>query len=77
MEQIERATGKQIIRIETTDLDTMEEVRHSDFARASPRDPASPSMMTILADAHRSGHTANEEGTEVEAWKNERSTRDA
>ena len=27
MEQIERATGKQIIRIETNDLDAMEEVR--------------------------------------------------
>lgn len=27
MEQIERTTGRQIIRIETTDLDTMEEVR--------------------------------------------------
>lgn len=27
MEQIEQATGKQIIRIETNDLDAMEEVR--------------------------------------------------
>ena len=27
MEEIERATGKQIIRIETNDLDAMEEVR--------------------------------------------------
>ena len=29
MEQIERATGRQIVRIETTDLDTMEEVRRT------------------------------------------------
>ena len=29
MEQIERITGKQIIRIETNDLDAMEEVRSS------------------------------------------------
>jgi hypothetical protein len=29
MEQIEKATGKKIIRIETNDLNEMEEVRHS------------------------------------------------
>jgi superfamily II DNA/RNA helicase len=31
MESIEKATGKSIIRIETTDLDIMEEVRFTNF----------------------------------------------
>lgn len=34
MEQIEQATGKQIIRIETNDLDVMEEVRRVLHARS-------------------------------------------
>ena len=43
MEQIERQTGKQIVRIETNDLDAMEEVRPFPLlvgaaGRSPPRD---------------------------------------
>ncbi len=31
MEQIEKATGKQIVRIETNDVDEMEEVRSNNL----------------------------------------------
>lgn len=52
MEQIEKALGKKIIRVETGDLDDMEEVSHDTeitwFHADSPIYP-----------------TANEEGTEV------------
>lgn len=54
MEQIEQATGKQIIRIETNDLDEMEEVRRA------------PSRGDSQRNANRRAWTAaNEEGPQV------------
>lgn len=41
MEEIEKATGRQIVRIETNDLDEMEEVR--------PKFPPDPLLSTLLS----------------------------
>ena len=51
MEQIERQTGKQIIRIETNDLDEMEEVRFFFVFLISPR--ASQRRATVGGDGRR------------------------
>ncbi len=74
MEQIERATGKQIIRIETNDLDAMEEVRASSSVlfRGSISIVRSLrvcfSVSTFPAtDTVSAAHAANEEGSEVDA----------
>lgn len=56
MEQIEKVTGKQIIRIETHDLDAMEEVCLSPPLRLLFR-RANTNLGSFVA--------ANEEGTEV------------
>lgn len=70
MEQIEKATGKQIIRIETNDLDEMEEVRVSSRGRTSrSRDLYLSRLGNTFraADVPCTEHAANEEGTEVDA----------
>jgi hypothetical protein len=53
MEQIEKATGKKIIRIETNDLDQMEEVT------------CLPSIYVSFSDASHMLLTDDEEGLEI------------
>lgn len=57
MEEIEKATGKRIIRIETNDLDEMEEVCIPPFGNRR-RSNLTPTL-------------ANEEGTKVDALRND------
>ena len=56
MEQIEKATGKQIIRIDTSDLDVMEEVR---------LDLTSPSILERKWHSPVIHFLANEKSSEV------------